>query len=96
MSAALQLKLQAASARITVTLQSDVLVQSKAAAKRGASTMLRPRLETGSAATRATADDRSSSSSIYSSALLKKYSPSPVFHTLWHTDGHGFSKPLRR
>src|SRR6218665_347432 len=57
-SAALQLKLKAASASIKVAFRSDILPRSKAAAKRGVMTMLRACLETGSEAVGATAEDK--------------------------------------
>ena len=94
-SAALQLKLRAASARIKVAFRLDTLARSKAAAKRGVMTVLRARLETGSEAVKATAEDK-----LFSLPFLPWLSsnllPHSVLHTLSYTDGPGSSKRWRR
>ena len=90
-SAVLQLKLKAASARIKVAFRLDTLARSKAAAKRGVMTVLRACLETGSEAVGATSEDKLFFSCISSSTSFKS-SSSSVLHTLSDTDGPSSSK----
>jgi len=73
----------------------DVLAQSKAAAKRGVMTVLRPRLETSSAAKQAQQLMTNFFLFYFFLSFTHKSSPSPVLHALLHIDGHGSSKHWR-